>query len=74
MESPPVHSEHPTWAGFLRSQAKVLLACDFFETRTLTGARLCVHEQAPPTIGELAELGTATARCSSWGGVAPCFR
>ncbi|MBO2443571.1 hypothetical protein [Actinomadura nitritigenes] len=31
-----------TWAGFLRSQAKVLLACDFLETVTLTGARMYV--------------------------------
>jgi len=29
-----------TWASFLRSQAGALLACDFFETVTLTGARL----------------------------------
>ena len=31
-----------SWAGFLRSQADALLACDFFETVTLTGARLYV--------------------------------
>jgi transposase len=31
-----------TWAGFLRSQAEALLACDFFETVTLSGARLHV--------------------------------
>jgi hypothetical protein len=31
-----------TWADFLRSQAGALLACDFFETITLTGARLHV--------------------------------
>src|SRR4051812_22505300 len=29
-----------TWAAFLRSQAHAVLAADFFETRTLTGARL----------------------------------
>lgn len=27
-----------TWADLLRGQAGALLACDFFETRTLTGA------------------------------------
>ncbi|MEW1838407.1 hypothetical protein AB0392_10675 [Nonomuraea angiospora] len=31
-----------TWAAFLRSQAGALPACDFFEVRTLTGARLYV--------------------------------
>jgi hypothetical protein len=34
--------EHTTWAGFLRSQPEALLACDFFETRTLAGTRLYV--------------------------------
>jgi putative transposase len=29
-----------TWADFLRFQAEALLACDFFETVTLSGARL----------------------------------
>jgi putative transposase len=42
-----------TWASFLRSQAEALIACDFFETVTLTGARLyvlAVIEHATPRI------------------------
>src|SRR5712664_2315186 len=31
-----------TWADFLRSQAGALLACDFFETVTLSGAHMYV--------------------------------
>ncbi len=31
-----------TWADFLRSQADALLACDFFETVTVSGARMYV--------------------------------
>ncbi len=31
-----------TWATFLRSQAQAIIAADFFETSTLTGARLYV--------------------------------
>jgi putative transposase len=37
---PAPQRQDTTWADFLRSQAGALLACDFFETRTLTGARL----------------------------------
>ena len=35
-----------TWADFLRSQAEGLLGCDFFETVTLSGARLYVGSDA----------------------------
>ncbi len=39
---PAPHRDHLTWATFLRSQAHALLAADFFEINTLTGARLFV--------------------------------
>jgi putative transposase len=39
---PTPHRDHQTWTGFPRSQAHAILAADFFETRTLTGARLYV--------------------------------
>ena len=45
-----------TWAGFLRSQAEALLACDFFETVTLSGARLHV----------LAVIEHASGESGSW--------
>ncbi|SDD85739.1 Integrase core domain-containing protein [Streptomyces prasinopilosus] len=37
---PAPERQSTTWAAFLRSQADALLACDLFETRTLTGARM----------------------------------
>jgi putative transposase len=37
---PAPDRDHLTWATFLRSQAHALLAADFFEISTLTGARL----------------------------------
>ncbi|QMU78447.1 IS3 family transposase [Streptacidiphilus sp. PB12-B1b] len=39
---PAPQRERTTWAAFLRSQADALLACDFLETRTLTGTRMYV--------------------------------
>src|ERR1017187_5315380 len=37
--APAPGRESTTWTRFLRSQADALLACDFFEIRTLTGSR-----------------------------------
>jgi putative transposase len=54
-----------TWAAFLRSQADALLACDFIETITLTGARmyvLAVIEHASRRIRILGATGHPTAR------------
>ena len=39
---PSPERDRQTWTVFLRSQAHAILAADFFETRTLTGARLYV--------------------------------
>jgi hypothetical protein len=39
---PAPDRDRQTWTTFLRSQAHAILAADFFETRTLTGARLYV--------------------------------
>ncbi|SCE00680.1 hypothetical protein GA0115240_13528 [Streptomyces sp. DvalAA-14] len=46
-----------TWADFLHSQADALLASDFFETATLSGARLYVfavieHANRRRTLGK----------------------
>src|SRR4051812_47808374 len=53
-----------TWADFLRSQADALLACDFFETTTLSGARLYVFaviEHANRRVRVLGATGHPTA-------------
>jgi putative transposase len=39
---PAPHRDHLTWATFLRSQARALLAADFFDTSTLSRTRLFV--------------------------------
>lgn len=46
--NPAPHRATSTWAQFLRSQAEALLACDFFETITLTGTRAGGDRTRPP--------------------------
>ena len=55
-----------TWADFLRSQAEVLLACDFFETVTLTGTRLYVLAAIEHATRRIRVLGATGHPSASW--------
>ncbi|MEV6701775.1 integrase core domain-containing protein [Streptomyces sp. NPDC051453] len=55
-----------TWADFLRSQADALLACDFFETVTLTGRRLYVFAAIEHANRRIRILGATAHPTPSW--------
>ncbi|SHN32672.1 integrase core domain-containing protein [Actinacidiphila paucisporea] len=55
-----------TWANVLRSQAGALLACDFFEARTLTGARLHVFAVIEHSTRRIRILGTTAHPTAQW--------
>ncbi|MFI0469613.1 integrase core domain-containing protein [Saccharopolyspora sp. 5N102] len=55
-----------TWADFLRSQADALLACDFFETITLSRTRLYVLAVIEHTTRRIRILGATTHPTASW--------
>jgi transposase InsO family protein len=55
-----------TWAGFLRSQADALLACDFFETVTLSGARMYVFTVIEHGSRRIRILGATAHPTTSW--------
>jgi putative transposase len=55
-----------TWAGFLRSQTDALLACDFFETVTLSGARLHVLALIEHASRRIRILGATAYQTASW--------
>jgi hypothetical protein len=54
------------WAGFLRSQAGPLLACDFLETVTLSGARMFVLAVIEHGSRRIRILGATAHPCASW--------
>jgi putative transposase len=55
-----------TWASFLRSQTDALLACDFFETVTLTGTRLYVLAVIEYASRRIRILGATPHPSASW--------
>jgi transposase InsO family protein len=55
-----------TWAAFLRSQADALLACDFFETVTLSGARLYVFAVIEHATRRIRVLGATAHPTATW--------
>jgi putative transposase len=55
-----------TWATFLRSQADALLACDFFETVTLTGARMYVLAVIEHASRRIRVLDATTHPTAAW--------
>jgi putative transposase len=63
---PAPESAAGTWAGFLRSQAEALLACDFLETVTLAGARLYVLAVIEHHTRRIRILGATAHPTASW--------
>nr|WP_245881681.1 integrase core domain-containing protein [Streptomyces milbemycinicus] len=55
-----------TWADFLRPQADALLACDFFETVTLSGARMYVLAVIEHASRRIRVLGATAHPTSAW--------
>ena len=55
-----------TWASFLHSQAEVILACDFFETVTLTGQRLYALAVIDHATRRIRVLGATAHPTATW--------
>jgi putative transposase len=60
------HRDHLTWATFLRSQTHALLAADFFETNTLTGAQLSVLVIIEHATRRIRILGATAHPTAAW--------
>ena len=64
--SPAPGRGQTTWATFLRSPAEALRACDFFETRTLSGARLHVFAVIGHATRRIRILGATAHPTAAW--------
>jgi putative transposase len=63
---PATERSSSTWADFLHSQADALLACDFLETVTLSGARLYVFAVIEHASRRIRILGATAHPTASW--------
>jgi putative transposase len=63
---PAPHRDHLTWATFLRSQARAILAADFFETSTLSGTRLFVLAVVEHATRRIRILGATAHPTAAW--------
>lgn len=63
---PAPERAHTTWAAFLRGQAEAILACDFLETRTLTGTRLYVFAVIEHATRRIRILGATAHPTAAW--------
>lgn len=58
--------DRQTWSAFLHGQAHAILAADFFETRTLTGARLYVFAVIEHATRRIRILGATAYPTAAW--------